>query len=111
MSEENVKRAFDKRAFDIFENSLALTFDKKTLKKIRYHYSTVNFKTLLCPCRHVIDEDIYPYGPYHSPDDSKNKDACVFAHSLKDLRMPPPREFSPDEFEDQTYASKKRRVD
>lgn len=107
MSEDDLKRASDS-----FDRGLALTFDKqKTLKKIRYHYSTVNFKTLLCPCRHFLDEDVCPYGPYHSPDDSKNKDACVFAHSLKDLRMPPPRGFSPDEFEDQTYASKKRRVD
>jgi hypothetical protein len=80
-----------------FEDGLGISTTMRS--KIRYHFSSVHYKTLLCSCRLVIDEELCPYGPYHSPKDTVNPTTCVFVHSQQDLRPPPPTEFSLSSFE------------
>ena len=50
-------------------------------KNIRYHFSSVKRKTLLCPYRHQYKEVNCPFTPV----DPNFNQGCVFAHREEDL--------------------------
>ena len=93
-----------------FGDGLGLVRDSpSTLAKIRRHFSTVHYKTLMCPCLEIIDEDLCPYGPDHSPLPNDAINTCVFAHSIADLRHPwKPPQFQLEKFEAGAYRDTRK---